>query len=97
MDSDSYNEAVDCDEDDPMTHPGAVEVCNDNDDDCDGLIDEDFDWTRISTRPRSDCNDTPPPATFGNPPTTGFFINPGGTESYNGVDDNCDGLWTTST
>ena len=43
MDSDSYNEAVDCDEDDPMTHPGAVEVCNDNDDDCDGLIDEDFD------------------------------------------------------
>ncbi len=30
----------DCDDDDDAVHPGAVEVCNDVDDDCDGLVDD---------------------------------------------------------
>ena len=32
---------VDCDDDDASVHPGAPELCNLRDDDCDGLIDED--------------------------------------------------------
>ena len=31
---------TDCDDTDPGVNPGAVEVCNDMDDDCDGLVDD---------------------------------------------------------
>jgi hypothetical protein len=40
-DGDGYNADVDCDDDEPSTHPGADELCNDRDDDCDGDVDED--------------------------------------------------------
>ena len=30
----------DCDDDDPDVHPGATEVCNDTDDDCNGAVDD---------------------------------------------------------
>jgi uncharacterized protein (TIGR03382 family) len=33
--------ALDCVDGDPAIHPGAAEVCDDADDDCDGLVDED--------------------------------------------------------
>ncbi|MBW2256784.1 MAG: hypothetical protein JRI25_19615 [Deltaproteobacteria bacterium] len=40
-DGDGVVASVDCDDDDPAVHPGAAEVCNGADDDCDGTIDED--------------------------------------------------------
>jgi hypothetical protein len=40
-DGDTYLSDVDCDDDDPDVHPGADETCNDIDDDCNGLTDED--------------------------------------------------------
>ena len=33
--------AEDCDDDDAMQYPGADELCNGEDDDCDGTVDED--------------------------------------------------------
>jgi large repetitive protein len=40
-DGDGATAGADCDDDDPMVHPGAAELCNERDDDCDGLVDED--------------------------------------------------------
>ncbi len=40
-DKDGYGDDVDCDDTDPSVHPGAVEVCNTVDDDCDLDVDED--------------------------------------------------------
>ncbi len=39
LDQDGHPVAEDCDDDDPAVHPGATEVCNARDDDCDGTID----------------------------------------------------------
>jgi hypothetical protein len=40
-DADGYNTFVDCDDQRADVHPDAPEVCNDRDDDCDGLADND--------------------------------------------------------
>jgi len=40
-DSDGYLSETDCDDEDAAVHPGAEQVCDDNDDnDCDGIIDD---------------------------------------------------------
>ncbi len=39
--SGTVTDATDCDDGDASIHPGADEICNDTDDDCDGLSDED--------------------------------------------------------
>lgn len=43
-------DATDCDDADGGVHPDAEEVCNDRDDDCDGLTDEDGDATLYEDR-----------------------------------------------
>ncbi|MCK6526318.1 FG-GAP-like repeat-containing protein [Myxococcota bacterium] len=40
-DHDGFRGSEDCDDADPAVHPGAAEVCNGLDDDCDGTSDED--------------------------------------------------------
>jgi hypothetical protein len=40
-DGDGYFAADDCDDDDASVHPGATEVCDGEDNDCDGDVDED--------------------------------------------------------
>jgi len=40
-DGDGATTAADCDDSNPFIHPGADELCNEIDDDCDGVIDED--------------------------------------------------------
>jgi uncharacterized protein YjbI with pentapeptide repeats len=68
----------DCDDSDSNTYPGAPEISDGEDNDCDGDIDEDYDgdgWTEWE----GDCEDNDP------------NINPGATEVYDGLDNDCDG------
>ncbi len=77
---------MDCSSDKPIcrptTQPGErIEICNGEDDNCDGRIDEGFDKDEDHyTTCRGDCNDHDP------------GIHPDAVERCNDKDDNCNGL-----
>ena len=48
-DYDGYPEMVDCDDNDASVYPGATELCDGKDNDCDGEIDEDVDPSEGTT------------------------------------------------
>ncbi len=83
-DGDTYTLAEgDCNDADPAVRPGAAEVTNGYDDDCDGIADDgtdtsdaDGDGTAIVA---GDCDDTRPE------------VVPGGAELLDGLDNDCDG------
>ncbi len=84
-DHDGFPAANDCNDLDPAVHPGAVEVCNGRDDDCNGKTDETFDadgdgvpTCAVLGKP-ADCDDQDP------------AVHPGAAEVCNGKDDDCDG------
>jgi len=83
VDGDGWGECTgDCDETDPAIHPGAEEVCNGVDDDCDGVIpaDElDSDGDGHSVCSGADCDDDDPEVYLGRP------------ELCDGADNNCNG------
>jgi len=81
VDQDGYDSIADCNDNDPEVNPGALEICDSIDQDCDGVIDDGFDEDLDGyTTCQGDCDD-------GNP-----SINPGADEvPGNGVDDDCDG------
>lgn len=85
-DADGYTSCSgDCDDSDPSAHPGADEVADGVDQDCDGVIDEgteayDDDGDGY-TELEGDCNDGDE------------AVHPGMTEDFdNGKDDDCDGV-----
>lgn len=80
----------DCDDTDPEVHPGAYEVPNNKDDNCNGDKDEAFDETVDLdfdgfSPAEGDCAEGDP------------NINPDMEETLNGYDDNCDGLIDNNT
>ncbi len=71
----------DCNDSDPAINPGATEICDGLDNDCDGIVpadeqDNDGDGYMVC---EDDCDDSDP------------AVNPGATEICNGIDDDCDG------
>ena len=95
----------DCNDNNSSIKPGAVEICNGIDDDCDGLIDEglvflnyyvDVDGDGFGNPNVTPINSCSPVAgsvaNNGDCNDNNAAVNPGATESCNGVDDDCNGL-----
>ncbi len=95
---------TDCDDSDPLVHPGASEQCDGNDSDCNGTPDDGvvyIDWWPDldgdlfgdnDATPVNDCT-APPNHTDidGDCDDSDAFSNPFGTEECDGKDNNCDG------
>ncbi len=72
---------LDCDDTSPGRHPGAEEVCNGIDDDCDGDVPDD----------EADADGDGVMACEGDCDDQDGDVRPGADEVCNGVDDDCDG------
>jgi hypothetical protein len=95
-------DATDCDDDDATVSPGGVESCNGQDDDCDGSVDEGVTTTYYADDDGDGYGD-PLETTEACAVPTGYAtndddcddsrraVNPGASESCNGVDDDCNG------
>lgn len=98
------NNFADCNDNDPLIKPGAIESCNGVDDDCDGMMDDgfvaqtyyqdqDLDGYGNANAKISAC--TLPEgyaATSGDCHDQDASVHPAMVESCNGRDDNCNGL-----
>jgi hypothetical protein len=97
------SDSSDCDDTRATVHPGAEEVCNSLDDNCDGTIDERIWWIDIDgdgygdpLRPFDNACRPPPNLQLvdndddcdDNDP----YVNPDAEERCNDIDDNCNGL-----
>jgi hypothetical protein len=94
---------TDCNDNSNAVHPGATELCNGTDDDCDGTVDEGCTvFTFFRDQDGDTYGDPGNTTTSVNPiPPAGYVtvngdcndnnaaIHPGATEICNGIDDNC--------
>jgi hypothetical protein len=95
----------DCDDTDPTVHPGATELCNKRDDNCDGQVDNGITYLAYyvdadgdghgaqGTNPEMACAPVPGKSTVSDDcDDTNPAVHPGATEICNGIDDNCNGM-----
>ncbi len=104
-DADGYAEAEDCDDDDRTVYPGAVEVCNGHDDNCDGTTDETGSLGETPWHPDADSDGygDPVASTVACVAPPGWVadasdcddadgsVSPAAVEQCNHKDDDCDG------
>ena len=94
--------ASDCDDGNPSVHPGASEVCNEIDDDCDGSVDpglgsaffRDADGDGFGDPNDGGLACSAPPGYVGNASDCDDgnpSVHPGASEVCNEIDDDCDG------
>lgn len=95
---------TDCNDADPTAHPGAIEVCDGRDNDCNGLLDEevkrtyyrDADGDGFGDQRNTLASCLVPAAgyveTFGDCDDTRADVNPSAEETCNARDDDCDGV-----
>jgi hypothetical protein len=100
--SGTVSDNTDCDDTEGAVNPGATEVCDSVDNNCDGSTDEglsstyyldaDSDGYGLSSSTTSDCALPSGYAAYDGDCNDGnSAINPSATETCNGADDNCDG------
>lgn len=95
-DGDTFVPPFDCDDNDPLVHPGANEVCgNGKDDDCDGKIDAaDPDCKNADCIHPDDCDGDHYAGPQANGPDCNdadATVHPGANEVCDGKDNNCNG------
>ena len=102
IDQDGYDQSIDCDDTNPLTHPQADEICDGIDNDCDEQIDEDVQQTFYEDSDEDGFGNADV-TMMGCEPEPTFVITsgdcdddeptayPGATEQCDGIDNNCDG------
>ena len=102
-DSDGYTAAEDCDDSNSVVHPGAAELCDGVDNDCDGAIDEDVATTFYADTDGDGFGDASSTAEGCEAPA-GYVPNgndcddasaesyPGAPERCDSADNDCDGI-----
>jgi hypothetical protein len=110
-DGDGYAACVECDDNDATVNPGAHELCNGIDDDCDGVVDPDsaIDALTWYVDADSDSYGNAAISTLSCAAPAGYVADdtdcddsdaavfPGAGEYCNGIDDDCDGVIDPST
>ncbi|MFH1530226.1 MAG: putative metal-binding motif-containing protein [Pseudomonadota bacterium] len=79
--------AGDCDDNDPGSYPGAVEICDGNDNDCDGPADEELGEATCGQGP---CLHSEPSCVNGQPKGCDPYLG-AVSEACDGVDNDCNG------